>query len=298
MSDYSLFDFGDIGEAMVGIVNNFIDKISDALGWIVTPKNIKPYILEANKSIIEEIASREDINPIERAAIVNNYKKVVTEYKNQIDIVRIAINHLGEHTNTDDVSDDWILYFFDKMRNISDNQMKAIWGKILAGEFNEPNTYSKQLLHTLSIMDKKSALTFQKIKSSCFLRNQQILAFIYLTNKNNVRYKDIYKEVGITFSALRELDSLGLIQYRYPNYYSIQNNGNLIYYGDIEIKLTTNEKTIVTGNVSLTETGKQLCKITEPEYNNKILAKCIKTWQTLGYNPIVKIGEDNIYDIN
>lgn len=57
------------------VVNNFIDKISGALEWMVTPKDIKPAIIEANKSIIEEIANREDIDPIERAAIVSNYKK-------------------------------------------------------------------------------------------------------------------------------------------------------------------------------------------------------------------------------
>lgn len=91
---YSLIDLGNIGEPAAGVINNFVNKISSALGWMVTPKNIKPAIIDANKSIIEEISKREDINPIERAAIVSNYKKIVKEYKNQVDVMRIATEYL------------------------------------------------------------------------------------------------------------------------------------------------------------------------------------------------------------
>lgn len=79
---YNLIDLGNINEPAAGVVNNFVDKISGALGGMVIPKNIKPAIIEANKSIIEGISNRQDINPIERAAIVSNYKKIIKEYKN------------------------------------------------------------------------------------------------------------------------------------------------------------------------------------------------------------------------
>ena len=82
---------------------------------MVTPKNIKPSIIEANKSIIEEISNRQDINPAERAAIVSNYRKIVKEYKNQVDIMRIAVEHLEPNYIPENVNNDWITFFFDKL---------------------------------------------------------------------------------------------------------------------------------------------------------------------------------------
>ena len=107
--------YGNISEPAAGVVNNFADKISGALGWMVTPKNIKPSIIEANKSIIEEISNRQDINPVERAAIVSNYRKIVKEYKNQVDIMRIAVEHLEPNYIPENVNNDWITFFFDKL---------------------------------------------------------------------------------------------------------------------------------------------------------------------------------------
>ena len=288
MDKFNLIDIGNIGEPMAGIVNNFIDKISNAIGWVVTPKNIKPFLLEANKSIINEIANREDINPLERAAIINNYRKIVKEFKNQTDIVRIAINHLEKQDNSGEVNEEWLMYFFDIARNITDEGMKIIWGKILAGEFNSPNTYSKRFIQTLSVMDSNIASAFENLKSSCFYRKPYLFTFVYRTNKKDIKNAERYKELGITFRSLRELDSFGLIKYRYPNFYAIQNNGKKIIYGDKVITLTTNKKLIEVGNVSLTDVGKQFCKITDPKYDDRILDICIDAWKTLVYNPIIR----------
>ena len=291
---YNLIDLGNISEPAAGVVNNFIDKISSALGWMVTPKNIKPAIIEANKSIIEEISNRQDINPIERAVIVNNCKKIVKEYKNQINTMQIAIEHLNPNAKSKEVKDDWITFFFDKVKDVTEDDMKIIWGKILAGEFNEPGTYTKRLLHTMSILDSDMASTFKKIRSSCFYREPQLLTFIYRTNNHNIDNSKVYRNLGMIFRDFRELDSLGLIEYRYPNFYKLQNdNKKLIYYGNKAIKLTCDKKVIETGNVSLTEVGKQLCRITEPEYDDRILDICVKAWKILGYNPIVKQIEND-----
>lgn len=288
---YNLIDLGNISEPAAGVINNFVDKISSALGWMATPKNFKPAIIEANKSIIEEIANREDINPIERAAIVSNYRKIVKEYKNQVDVIQTAINHLDKTARPNDVNNDWLLYFFDKVKDITEEEMKMIWAKILAGEFNKPNTFTKKFLHTLSIMDNNMASTFQKIRSSCFYREPYLLSFIYRNNGKDIDNIDAYRNLGLGFRDFRELDGMDLIEYNEPIFYTLSNRDELIYYGNKIIKLSSDKKVIEIGNVSLTETGKQLCRITEPQYDDKILNICINAWKTLGYNPIVELIE-------
>lgn len=90
------------------------------------------------------------------------------EYKNQVDIIRIAGEYLKPEFEADKVNNDWITFFFDKVKNVTEDYMKEIWGRILAGEFNNSKTYTKQLLHTMSIMDGKIATSFQRIRKCCF----------------------------------------------------------------------------------------------------------------------------------
>lgn len=292
MEKISVVDLGQIGEPAAGIVNNFIDKISGALEWMVSPKNIKPAIIEANKSIIEEISNRQDINPIERAAIVSNYRKIVKEYKNQVDVMRLAVEHLNPNAEPEKVSDDWITFFFEKVKNVNDEYMKMIWGKILAGEFNEPNTYTKQLLHTMSIMDSNIAKRFQKIRSSCFYTPPILLAFMYRTNSEDIKNIKRYDKMKIFIYDLRELDSLGLIQYRFSDFHTLVIKNKVFYYGNKRIRFETNKRTIALGNVALTSVGKQLCRIVPMEYDDRILEICLDAWNKLGYNPVVEICDD------
>jgi len=284
---YSLIDLGNISEPAAGVVNNFIDKISNALGWMVSPKNIKPSIIEANKSIIEEISNRQDINPIERAAIISNYKKIVKEYENQVDIMRMAVEHLEPDFNPKKVNNDWITFFFDKVKDVTEDYMKEIWGRILAGEFNKPNTYTKQLLHILSIMDSKIATRFQKIRSSCFYAEPYLYIFIYRTNGKEIKNVKKYQDLSLYISDFKELDSLGLIQYRYSDFHSLVIKNKVFDYGNKQIKLNTNKRSIAIGNVALTSVGKQLCRIVPMEYDDKIFNLCIDSWEKLGYCPII-----------
>jgi len=282
---YNLIDLGNINEPVAGVVNNFIDKISNALEWLVTPKDIKPAIIEANKSIIEEISNRQDINLIERAAIVSNYKKIVKQYNNQVDIIKVAVEHLNFNINPIEVQNDWIKFFFDKVKDTTDAYMKEIWGRILAGEFNNPNTYTKQLIHILSIMDSKLAKRFQKIRSSCFYSAPCLYTFVYRTNGKEIKNVKKYQEMSLYISDFKELDSLGIIQYRYSDFHSLVIKNKTFEYGDKIIKLNTNNRSIAIGNVSLTNVGKQLCRIVPMEYDDKILEVCLESWGKLGYNP-------------
>lgn len=293
MGKYNLVNFGSIGKPTAEIVNNFVNKISAALGWMVTPRNVNSSIIEANKSIIEEIAKREDINPIERGAIVNNYKKIVKQYKNQKDIISLAAEYLNSEARPESISDDWISFFFDKVKDVTENDMKIYWSQILAGEFNEPNTYTKQLLHTMSIMDSKIANRFIKIRSSCFYSPPHLYTFIYRTNGESIKNVKKYDKMKIYIGDLRELDSLGLIQYRFSDFHTLVIKNKVFYYGDKRIRFNTDIRSIALGNVTLSSIGKQLCRIVPMQYDDRILEICLDSWEKLGYNPVVEPNEDN-----
>ena len=45
-------------------------------------------------------------------------------------------------------------FYFEKAKLVSDESMRGIWASILAEEINAPNSISRSLIHTLSIIDK------------------------------------------------------------------------------------------------------------------------------------------------
>ncbi len=76
------------------------------------------------------------------AGIINHYKRCIKEYANQTDVVEIALEHLNREARPEEVTDDWITFFFDKVRNINESYMKIIWGIILRLRNGEQKGFS------------------------------------------------------------------------------------------------------------------------------------------------------------
>lgn len=129
----SLIDFDAIGDVVINLTN----RLSEGVGWIAnreTPQKaaIHTYIEEIQKS---------DHPPLIKAALISNAKKTIKEYCNQNNIVQIAVQSLEEKAKPEMIEEDWLAQFMDKARLVSSEGFQLIWGKILAGECNEPGMY-------------------------------------------------------------------------------------------------------------------------------------------------------------
>src|SRR5688572_23724780 len=115
-----------------------IEKISDALGGYFKPYQIRRVAAaEADAEKIHALAQLE-ISDLQRRAL---QRFVAEEAKRQDNIEAITAKALPEVTPdalSEKVEDDWIVNFFDKCRLISDDEMQALWSKVLAGEANAP----------------------------------------------------------------------------------------------------------------------------------------------------------------
>lgn len=147
----------------------------------------------------------------------------------------------------------------------------------------------------MSIMDTKIAKRFMKIRSSCFYSAPYIYAFVYKTNGEDIKNTKKYEKIKIFISDFRELDSVGLIQYRYSDFHTLVVKNKVFDYGDKRIRLHTDQRSIALGNVALTSVGKQLCRIVPMNYDERLLDLCLDAWTKLGYNPTVELIEnDNV----
>lgn len=80
------------------------------------------------------------------------------------EVAEIAANELKgqELVSEKPVSKDWITRYINTVEDVSDEELKTIWGKILAGEVKSPGSYSLRTLETLKNLSRKEAELFTK----------------------------------------------------------------------------------------------------------------------------------------
>lgn len=120
------------------------------------------------------------------------------------DVTEIAANELKTENfvSKEPVSEDWMVRFLDDSQDISDDELKIIWGKILAGEVKTPGSYSLRTLETLKNLSRREAEVFTK---AC----QNALGFgnYFLINKGH----ETETGFGLSYNEVSLLMDAGMI---------------------------------------------------------------------------------------
>lgn len=237
------------------VIRNF-DSVIET---ILEPRGLDLVMLEGHKKIVDKAINGEQVSE-ELIAFVSGYKKMVKEFENCKKAAENAKKYLREGAQPKKIEENWLDFYFDKVRIISDEMVRDIWSRILAEEANEQGKVSLSLLHALSIMSKDQATIFSNIARFCMREYEgtKIHPFIFLSK--NV---EAYENSRITHTKLRELERLGLIDCDYKNEYVfpskkvlVSGNHVITVYGD-----PNNEDKIKVGNVIFTEDGETLYSI-------------------------------------
>lgn len=277
MSDgNSIINLGDISKPAVVL----IEKISDAIGGYFKPYQIRQVArAEADAEKIKALAQIE-ITELQQRAL---HRFIFEEAKKQDNIESItskALPYLKEDASPDDVEDDWITNFFDKCRLISDEQMQALWAKLLAGEANSPGSYSKRTIDLLGSLDKADALLFNTLCGfGWFIGN--VVPLIYDEQAS------IYVDLRINFNALEHLDDIGLISFSSIGGYKrlrIPKRICIFYYGTpINIEFPgEQDNELETGKVLLTRAGQELAPFCGSEPVPDFLDYILSMWRDRG----------------
>ena len=248
---FSLINF----DGAADVINNLIDKLADGASWIAnheTPKRvaIDTYISDIQKS---------DYEPIIKAALISSAQKSIKEYCNQNKIVNIAMSSVEENAKPQNIDNDWIAQYMDKIRLVSDEEFQMIWGKILATECNQPNTIPRVLLHTLERMDREDAEAFTTLCSLAVMVEDEYAPIILQKRFNE------YQKFGITYNEIVSLGSLGLIETDFgvnAAGYSLASKEKVavVKYFENEYTFISEKKNVNVGNVIFTKSGLALRK--------------------------------------
>ena len=263
-----------LGKAVTSLVSKVIGS-SLSIQWQANAES-KAEIQAALSSQIATRIAESSNNPELLDAIISCGGK--TNLTNLAKIAQKAALQLNEGAVPARITDDWIANFNDKARTCSDEQMADLWAQLLAGEANDPGSYSRKAVNILADLQKEDAELFSKI---CKYRLPTFNPFANLlvegspaaplSRFNTPRQypmlgimdiqHQIYADNDINFQALGHLAGLGLI--------NVQPTGTQIspkaaYRCGGRILVLLGENSIPLGVAQFTTAGAQLSELCSP----------------------------------
>lgn len=210
--DKSLMNLGDFSKP----VDTLINKIALAFGGYFKPYQMKRLAKAEVEAEQIRAAGEIETSTIKLRALNRFVAEEVIKQSNIEEITRKSFPHLDESSNPDEMDNDWIANFFDKCRIVSDEEMQNLWSLILAGEANSPGTFSKRTVNTMSSLDKSDALLFTSLCGFIWEIDGIKLPLIYDA------LASIYTDNDLNYYNLNHLNSIGLINFAFPNGHSLK----------------------------------------------------------------------------
>jgi hypothetical protein len=170
------------------------------------------------------------------------------------------------------VSESWAVRFFDIVQDISDDELRILWSKILAGEVKQPNSFSLRTLEALRNMSVEEA--------SIFSRAVQLSLN---DNKNRFLPNMDMERLGLSFADEMLLDDLGLYNRHYVSmeYNVLEKKGFRLTHGQKStiVKVKGNIPTIKIYVRCFTKTGLELAKLIAADIKeNPEYIKAVHDW--------------------
>lgn len=133
------------------------------------------------------------------------------EAKKQLNIENVTAYAAEELKDEEPITDepldeDWTTRFFRIVEDISNEEMQALWGKILAGELKQPKSYSLRTLELIRNLSKREADVFMKVANFAIKKGNANFLF---KGKDE---KILKEKFSINYSDTALLTEIGLMQ--------------------------------------------------------------------------------------
>jgi hypothetical protein len=274
----------DIAESSTGALKNVGDFLYSIKQLIKTPIGLDKVVLDGYAEIIKSVTSNDNYDENFKMYFVSTFKQKVKEHRNCAKIIDFAKPNITDIETDRSPDEDWFSFFFDKARLVSNEGIQNLWGKVLAGEINQPNCFSFSFMNTLSIINTKDAELFCNLARFCMYDENYELAHPFIFVAKNVH---TYANSGITRDQLLSLQRLGLINCDFKDEFIFLDQ-RIFKYGNRLVEVIgdpKNENKISVGNVIFTSDGIALYHLIGEEfkeYNNLILEYTIEKLRSRG----------------
>jgi hypothetical protein len=155
----SLINIGDLGAPL----SKLIETVGSAVGVMYEPTRI---IKRAEAEVVAAKIKAEGDAELRALAARSEERLSYIELRRQrnIDaIVNEAKKALPKSVSEEKVDEDWTAFFFENCKDVSNEQMRLLWAKVLAGEVAQPGSSSLRTLETIRLMTQEEAQFIQVV---------------------------------------------------------------------------------------------------------------------------------------
>lgn len=215
-----------------------------------------------------------NLAPEIKLMLLASVKQTFKYMKNQYSVSRFAIEAAKEGTDfscNSKVDEEWLSRFMDACKHVSNEEIQAIWGNILAGEFESPTSTPPGTIRVLSELTPGYIKAFSMICSTKVhiyiadkkTRNAECLETVYFPDSS-------YYQNGfpVSLHEIEELEQLGLLNYSLSGYRITLPNFDqskkvyLVYTSGTPLLIEPSDSSICAGRIMLTDIGLKLSQFT------------------------------------
>lgn len=273
-------------EPISNIVIEAMNKLEKATGWIMLPRGKRKDREEAIAAYIKSIDEDTNLAPLMKAALKTEARNTLKRYCNLNDIANIAIQQMEADAKPENVDEDWMNNFKQCAENVSREDAKVLWGKILASECNRPGYIPKLLMHILTVMSKEDATKFETlcgfiVKYIISDKDEKVESLLLIAS---IKSSKLLEENGLNFLELKNLEALGLISVSsFDLCLQFGEEGEKIVgfiYGQSLIDVRFKGNKLPIGYVTLTEVGEILSGLIQKKELNGFLEYIVDYYQS------------------
>lgn len=269
----------ETAKALSAPITKLIEVVSAGCGNVYEPTNIRRKAKAEAEALLAFAEAREEVTDIQLRAVARRLQNETRRQENIESVIAHAALALGEseEVSSDPVNEDWATRFFADCADFSDDSVRLIWGKILAGEIQQPNSFSLRTLSTLRDLSKGDAELFNILCKYSFKIGDKQLSPIYTSDT-----KAFWESKGIDFSAYQRLISAGLVTH-HPMGITVSNATSYLLEGSHVSFYYTNPQfsTFPLGFIVLTSAGQEISQVCEWDTTDRNLA--MKSFRPNGF---------------
>lgn len=276
-------DTVEVVKALVSPCEKLIDAVHAAIGKAYEPHYVRKMaeakaheIAVIGKALRESCDIPISYNKSDISMDTTNWEQFVNrtqsrlafqELKKQENIEAVILQAYYELEGETEVSNtpidpDWLLRFFNSVENVSTEEMRRLWAKILVGETKSPGTVSIRTMSMVQNISKEEALLFQRVLP-LVLRARRHDYFLFadtnILRKNNVHYNDllVLDECGLVMSSRDTMAALSASDEDEELMSSFRSQSLIVRLRDP----STKQQRVAISIYPLTKAGKELANI-------------------------------------
>lgn len=196
----------ETAKALSAPVTKLIEVVAAGCGRLHEPRHTRKMAAAQGDALVlmaeaKAMASEIDVRAAQRVLDIE-----VRRQKNIDAIASIAEGQLPPEVSSTPVEPDWAVQFFQKCQDIGDENMQVLWAKLLAGEVQQPGSFSLRTVQVLSQLSKTEALAFESLCAQAPTNHGRHVLLLFSTDPEALHSAGLQSP-----QALFDLEEAGLL---------------------------------------------------------------------------------------